>query len=417
MFREVLQCEYEITSVADIFLASENPKISYTESPLADELFFKSLPLLLKNNLEQQEISFTEFGGQKVPFAVDGSTLPFDIFSASFYLVSRYEEYLPFEGDKLGRFQPENSLQFQLGLLENPVIDNWALILKNILAKRFPNLTFTRRKFQFVPTIDIDRAYHFRASGVFKNLARISKAMLNFHWEKVKNMVYARLDPEKDPFDTYDLMRELHDKYNYKPVYFFLLALHGDKSYDVNEDAKDILLSNLIKQVSKYAEVGLHPSYASNSQPDLIKEEKDLLENRVNQTVTSSRQHYLKLSFPKTYLQLLKAGIHHDYSMGYASQVGFRAGTCTPFFWYDLQLEKQTSLRVHPFAVMDGTLNKYLKLSPEEGIAKIDRLLSNVKLVNGHFYSLWHNESLSETGNWKGWKIVYEQMLMDARLG
>jgi hypothetical protein len=97
--------------------------------------------------------------------------------------------------------------------------------------------------------------------------------------------------------------------------------------------------------------------------------------------------------------------------MGYASQLGFRAGTCTPFFWYDLQLEKQTHLKIHPFAVMDVTLKQYLQLNPDEAIVKIEELLLAIKLVDGTFCSLWHNESLSDFGKWKGWRVVYETML------
>lgn len=100
--------------------------------------------------------------------------------------------------------------------------------------------------------------------------------------------------------------------------------------------------------------------------------------------------------------------------MGYASQVGFRAGTCTPFFWYDLPLEKQSHLKIHPFAVMDVTLRQYLKLTTQQADDLIAKLLTDVKMVNGTFSSLWHNESLSETGVWKGWRSVYENMMKNS---
>ena len=139
-----------------------------------------------------------------------------------------------------------------------------------------------------------------------------------------------------------------------------------------------------------------------------------MLQQITEKKIDASRQHFLKLHLPQTYLQLIKVGINHDYSMGYASQVGFRAGTCTSFFWYDLQLEKQAHLKIHPFAVMDVTLQQYLKLNPEQAITQIDELLSSVKLVDGTFCSLWHNESLSESGRWKGWKAVYDEMLKNS---
>ena len=149
--------------------------------------------------------------------------------------------------------------------------------------------------------------------------------------------------------------------------------------------------------------------------PKKISEELISLQAITQQRIDRSRQHFLKLHLPYTYLKLIKAGINHDYSMGYASQVGFKAGTCTPFFWYDLQLEKQSHLTIYPFAVMDVTLQQYLNLKPNQAIAKIDQLMASVKLVDGTFYSLWHNESVSETGRWKGWKVVYEEMLKNVK--
>lgn len=415
IFREILICDFEFTSIAAEFKVSKLPKISYAAQPLGDEPFFCCTPLLSQHKTPPVELKLTKFGEQKVPFAVDQGVLPFDIFSASFYILSRYEEYLPFEADEHGRFPAEKSLQFELGLLSQPIIDNWAIILKNILVKKFPNLTFGSRKFTFVPTIDVDRAYHFRSSGLIKNTARIVKAAVNLNAEKIFDIIKTGLG-QNDPFDTYQYLESIHEQYHLNPIFFFLLAKHGHEEFDQNINPEDDAFKNLISDVAQVAQIGLHPSYASNTDTHKIREELIDLQEITNKKIDSSRQHFLKLHLPQTYLQLIKAGINHDYSMGYSSQIGFRAGTCTPFFWYDLQLEKQSHLKIHPFAVMDVTLQQYLKLKPTEAIAQIDDLISNIKLVNGTFCSLWHNESLSETGRWKGWKAVYDEMLKNASI-
>lgn len=417
LFREVLLCDMELTSVAAQFAAYEGPKFSYAAQPLAKELFFKSSGFLSQNNIEKPTIKISAFGGEKVPFAVEDSALTFDVFAASFYFVSRYEEYLPYSPDEHLRFPPKASLQFELGLLKVPVVDQWAMILKNLLTSKLENLHFGTRKFEFIPTIDIDRAYHFKSSGVVKNTARFLRALAKGDTERLKNIITTGLGKRNDPFDTYQFLHQIHQRYQLNPIFFFLLSRQGDKNHDVNIHPNDELLQDLILAVSKHGKVGIHPSYASNSNVLKLKEEKATLESLLDRAIDLSRQHYLKLSLPKTYLQLIKVGINHDYTMGYASEVGFRAGTCTPFFWYDLQLEKQSHLKVYPFAVMDATLQKYLKLSPQQATQLIDELITNVKMVDGSFYSLWHNESLSETGQWKGWKQVYEQMLATAAVG
>jgi len=117
------------------------------------------------------------------------------------------------------------------------------------------------------------------------------------------------------------------------------------------------------------------------------------------------------LLFTETYQNLIKLGIKEDYTLGYATDTGFRAGTCTPFNFYDLYNEKETSLKIFPFQVMDTTLNQYLKLDVEEAVERISHMIEKVKQVRGTFISLWHNESLSDHGHWKGWEPVYKKML------
>jgi hypothetical protein len=77
-------------------------------------------------------------------------------------------------------------------------------------------------------------------------------------------------------------------------------------------------------------------------------------------------------------------------------------------------MEEETKLRIHPFAVMDGTLRDYMMLSAEEAVVEIKKLIKEVKAVNGTFISLWHNESLSNQLRWTGWQKVYEELLTAA---
>ncbi len=161
-----------------------------------------------------------------------------------------------------------------------------------------------------------------------------------------------------------------------------------------------------------YAQIGIHPSYYTNEQPNLLHKEIKNLESVVNKDITQSRQHFLRLNLPDTYRNLIDEDITDDYSMGYAALPGFRAGICSPYNFYDLDIEVETKLRVHPFMVMDGTLKDYMKLTPTDAIETIKKLIEEVKKVDGTFSSLWHNESLSDEQRWKGWRRVYEELLV-----
>ena len=60
---------------------------------------------------------------------------------------------------------------------------------------------------------------------------------------------------------------------------------------------------------------------------------------------------------------------------------------------------------------MDATLKYYLNLHPNEALANIQTIIDEIKNVNGHFISVWHNETWSDYKEWSGWSSLYEQML------
>ena len=160
----------------------------------------------------------------------------------------------------------------------------------------------------------------------------------------------------------------------------------------------------LIKSLGDYSEIGIHPSYAAANDLKKLSEETARLSRILNKEITKSRQHFIKLKLPFSYHNLINMDIQEDYSMGFPDQPGFRAGVCTPFNFYDLELENPTPLIIHPFTVMDGSLKDYLKLNNKDSLSLLLQLVDEVKAVGGEFISLWHNESLGGEGRWKGWK-------------
>ena len=89
----------------------------------------------------------------------------------------------------------------------------------------------------------------------------------------------------------------------------------------------------------------------------------------------------------------------------------FRAGISSPYPFYDLERDLEIPLMVHPFCVMDTTLQKYQHLSPEEGLEHYKTLIDKVRAVDGTFCCIVHNQNLSELDGWQGWRSTYEQML------
>ncbi|MCK6648322.1 MAG: polysaccharide deacetylase family protein, partial [Bacteroidia bacterium] len=350
------------------------------------------------------------YNNEKVFFATGkASALPFDVFAASFFLVSRYEEYLPHIRDEHDRFDAKDSLAFQNNFLQKPLVNIWALWIKNALKNKYPQLQFPERKYQFVSTIDIDNAYAFREKGFTRSIGGYLKAFSKFDINEIKQRTKVLLGLEKDPYDTYDFQLEILRKHKFKSIYFFLLGDYGVNDKNLPIESKKF--QSLIKTLGDYADVGIHPSYGSNKSKEQLKKEVGRLSKVLHRDVTKSRQHFLKLTLPETYRNLIDLDIKDDYTMGFASQVGFRASICTSFNFYDLDMELETKLKIHPFAIMEGTLKYYMKVKPEDAMKKIKPLIDEVKAVNGDFMSLWHNDTLNNQNLWIGWQKVYQEMV------
>ncbi len=414
-FSTLLGLEYKFTADADEFQASAGLKVSYGKKKIAGEIYFGASELLFESGIKGREFGFFNYEGDKAFFPVyeKESVLPFDPFAAGFFLVTRYEEYLPYMTDRFDRFDAPQSISSKQDFLQKPLVNIWAEKIKRILHSHAPRLKFGRRQFDFIPTIDIDSAYAYRYKGTIRTIGGFGKSLIRFDMHEILERIKVLTGIHKDPFDTYDFQFRVQKQYDLYPVYFILFADYG--KYDKNVPVYNTKFQRLIKSLADRAAVGIHPSFDSNYDVGKLKTEIRKLSKILNREITKSRQHFLKLSFPDTYRNLINLDIEEDYTMGYASEPGFRAGICDPYCFYDLDLETETKLKIIPFQIMDGTLKDYMQLSNEEALIVIKKMIDEVKAVNGTFVSIWHNESLSNLKRWKGWAGIYEEMIRYAR--
>lgn len=409
-FVRILQIPVSFTTTVDEFVAHNGPKMTYSKTPLGTEFFVRSNDLLFEQGVNDIEINVTTW--EDVPcFFTTGKTssIPFDIFAAGFYLLSRYEEYLPYVKDSNGRFPATESLAYKHQFLDKPLIDIWAHKFVTFLKEKYPNFEHQKRQFSFISTIDIDNAFAYKEKGFIRNIGGFLRDITSFKFENLFERILVLLRIKNDPFDTYSKILELSKKHNINTIFFFLI---GDyTTYDTNVSSSNATFKSLIKSVADYVHVGLHPSYFTMKNAEKLKAEKKRLESIVNKPILKSRQHYLRLKIPETYQNLIDLEIAEDYSMGYAAHYGFRASTCTPFYFYDLVFEIQTPLKIFSFAVMDTTLNDYKNYVPVVAKSKINQLIKEVKKVNGTFTLLVHNETFSENKRWKGWSKIYREII------
>lgn len=404
LFLYVLGVPYKLTKSIEEFKAFDGPKINYSNEFVESVISVVPVDLLFEKNIKFQNIQVSWI--KEIPYFFETQKGKYDVFASSFWMLTRYEEYLPFKPDKHNRFSAKESLAGQNDFLHKPVVNLWAKNLQTQIENLFPEYKFPVKKTSYLNTLDIDIAYAYKGKPFWKLYGGVFKNIFQKDKEDLKARV-AYFKTKKDVFDTYDFIESCSDKV--KTKFFFLLGDRGE--HDDNIHHKKKALRMLIQKLAKKHSVGIHPSYRSNTQKKQLSKEVKRLRDISNQTITSSRQHYLMLKFPDTYQDLIQNKIYADYTMGYADSCGFRAGVCNAYPFYNLELEQKMPLVIVPFQIMDGTLNQYLKLTPEEALLEIKKMIREVKNVKGIFVSLWHNSSLSEMREWKGWRIVYKELL------
>jgi hypothetical protein len=343
----------------------------------------------------------------------DGEKMSFDVFSSSFYLVSRYEEYLSYEPDDHNRYTAGFSCLSQHDLLMEPLVNQWAFYIKNELSKIDSSLEFSSRKFEYLSTVDVDQAWKFKHKGAKRNILGTFRDLKEGKWENFRNRWPILLGLKKDPFyEAFHWHKSQEIKYGIKPNYFVLVGDYG--TFDKNTAYENMEFQQLIKSLDEENSLGIHPSYQSNIEIDRVAAETNRLSDILDRPISKSRQHFLMHTMPATYRLLLELGIKEDHTMGYSTHLGFRAGIAAPFYWFDLETNEQTELRLMPFCAMDITPLHYRGESPSEATETIHELMLKVHEVGGLFVSLWHNESFSETERWIGWSSVYEGILANA---
>lgn len=345
---------------------------------------------------------YFSFTGQKLE-ADDVLQTPEALYKAEilFTILQRKEEYNSSHFDSKGRFSPENASLFLSGKSQEPIVDQY---FDEIFPKSYPN----QYAYTCIPTFDIDNAFAFKGKGLWKNVGGLGKNIFT-DYNRAKSRIQTWFG-KSDPYDTYAYLVETCRSFGMKPLFFIQMGSYGN-GFDTNIDFTKKEGKALLRYLGEQGEIGLHPSYASNTDKTLLYKEYQTLCDIVGKKITKSRQHFVMLHFPKTYRNLIELGIEEDYSMGWTSQLGFRAGTSRPFYWYDLENENFTHLKIFPFPCMDGTLHEYLNLPVNEAVEHADYLIQQTKKHHGVFTPLWHNHSINNQWEWKSWQSVFEQML------
>lgn len=407
IFIDILGVELDFTTKVEDFIKHAGPKITYTKQPLQNEFFIRSNELLFEQGINDIQLSISDWEGTPCFFSTgERSNIPFDIFAASFFLIARYEEYLPHVKDIHGRFSPKDSIAFQNGFLQKPVVDIWAYKLLAALKERFQDLEYKNKTYDYISIIDVTTSHCYANRGIARGLVGLLMDFGTFKFRRVYERIAVRLNRLKDPYDNFAELIALHKKYSVKCNFFFQFADYS--KYDKNVSTNSIKFKSLIKYVADYVPVSLAASYSSFTNLELLKKEKENLEVVINRPVNNSKMRYNRVDVPETYRNLISSEFTDDFTMGYTFELGFRAGTCIPFQFYDIPLEVKQPIKVHPFAIHDYALSKIK--NDEVLLQQVKKIMLEVNDVNGTLIAMFTNELLGNKDE-KNWMSIYEKII------
>jgi len=409
IFLRILGVEVTFTTILEEFIAHEGPKMSYGKTPLGNEFFVQEHGLLAENGIESIEIQIREWDTIPAFFpTIEKSAIPFDIFAASFYLLSRYEEYLPHVKDAKGRYPATESLAFQHNFLELPIVDIWAYKLKTVLQHYFTEMKFPSKQLVVHNILAVQRPFAYSQKGFFRSFLCYFQDLIKGRFKNNFYRTQVLLGIRKDPFDTFTWIVNVAKRSASKMTTFFLLGDNEEYQDSLNTHRKSFQL--LVKYVADYKEVGLLYSASSLNKFSTLQEEVKRMENTINRKVNSAKQSNYFVNLPENYRNLIELEIKKDFTMAYYDTPGFRAGTCTPFLFYDLDFEIKTPLILHPIALASTALQNEKAAIIE---AKIQELLQRVTQVHGTFSIVLSNEDFTTKDENTIWRTVFSETLQN----
>ena len=315
-----------------------------------------------------------------------------DYLTAIFCMITGYQEYLTFQPDVHHRFGADQCGWRRVLGPDHPWADILALKLARYICDYF-GASSPKLGTRFESSIDVDWPW--------------SHTHLKFRYRLMKWLKWSFIER----YDTYNEILVHHEDADLEPRFFFLMG--GGHANDYTNRFHQNAYHQLIQEIQKHADVGVHMPYMSCQRPDLMERSLQTLKEVMGMDILHNRQHYLRVYLPQTMRQLIACGIEHDHSFGFADATGFRLGTARVIPWFDLQADQVTSLQLHPLIAMDVAMKNGLQLKPDQLKDHVIGLAQSVMDTGGVFSLLWHNNSLSSIAGWNVYRDTYLTLLKE----
>jgi len=217
---------------------------------------------------------------------------------------------------------------------------------------------------------------------------------------------------ERAHYWQFEKIMEIEDKLGLRSTFYFLNETYPFHPWKLRSwrlalgyyDMLDPSIQRVIRDLDGHGwEIGLHGSYLSFRDVNLLKKEKAALESIVGHRVLGIRQHYLNLDHD-TWARQAEAGFLYDASFGFTDDIGFKDNRFQPF----MPLPSQR-FYVMPLAIMDGCV-----IRRKNPLADALRVIDLAKDQGACLVLNWHQERFNER-EFPGWLDLYVQLIKECR--
>lgn len=384
----------------DSFFCNQNDRYLNVLS-LPSKIFFANNEFLAEDNIP------VIYGSDLLEMSESTITCGIDIFASSFFMLTRWEEYVDNERDKHNRFPGESSLSYKFNFLMRPVVNEYIEMLWNMMLKLGVDESLRKTtRFEIIPTHDIDRAYY---NNQFEKL--FGDVFIDFKPQNAIKRIYYDIRRE-NKYDTFDWLMDVNEMNGLVSRFYFLSD--GTPKAGKGFLLKDKFITELTEKIKSRGHlIGYHPGYDTYNHAEEWSKQKNELEETLDLSVTEGRQHYLRMNVPETLQIWEDNGMKIDSTLGYSSQAGFRCGTANEFTLFNVLTRKKMSLKERPLIFMDKTFR--IRNKAAESLENAGKAIEHFKDICRKYKMpltiLFHNNNF-EPLRWKGWKEFYENEVM-----
>jgi peptidoglycan/xylan/chitin deacetylase (PgdA/CDA1 family) len=196
-----------------------------------------------------------------------------------------------------------------------------------------------------------------------------------------------------------------------RSTFFFLTmntAMPNGSRFSLDEPWATDLLREIAERGHR---IGLHGSYLSSTDRNVLAREWEALERACAGLPSGTlqraiRQHYLMMTPGLTWREQHGSGFEFDETLGFADDIGYRAGTARTFPAYDLPRSEKLPLRVRPLHVMDVAVRDHVAMETPQ----VTTLRRRTWRYGGDLSILWHNSSLIDARSRRAYRELVEDL-------